>query len=191
MMRDYNWNPYKDNWRSSDQYQDSNWDYDPRDQNYYLGRINQSGNNDMSREYFADDHTDRYYRRSELENKKGTMENDYQVRDPYKNNDFYGHRKRNYSYEGPHRGKGPKNYMRPPERIKDDAADRLMEDSLVDASNIDIDVKDNDLILSGTVNSRFEKHRAEALVENVSGVKEVQNNLRVQGEKATAPHTFG
>jgi osmotically-inducible protein OsmY len=66
-----------------------------------------------------------------------------------------------------------------------------MEDSLVDATNIDVDVKDNDLILSGTVNSRFEKHRAEALVENVSGVKEVQNNLRVQGEKATAPHTFG
>ena len=69
-MRDYNWNPYKDNWRFSDQYHDSNWNYDPRDQNYYLGRINQSGNNDMSREYFTDNHTDRYYRRSELENKK-------------------------------------------------------------------------------------------------------------------------
>ena len=66
-----------------------------------------------------------------------------------------------------------------------------MEDSLLDASNIEIGVKDNDLILSGTVNSLFEKHRAEGLVENVSGIKEVQNNLRVKGQKATVPHTFG
>lgn len=191
MMRDYNWNPYKDNWHHSDQYRDSNWNYDSRDENYYLGRINESGNNDMSREYYSDGHTDRYYRRHELEKPNEIVENDYRDRNPYKNNDFYGHRKRDYRFEGPHRGKGPKNYMRSSERIKDDAADRLMEDSLIDASNIDIQVKDNDLILSGKVNSRFEKHRAEALVENVSGIKEVQNNLRVKGEKEKVPHTFG
>jgi hypothetical protein len=189
-MRDYNWNPYKDNWRFSDQYHGSNWNYDPRDENYYLGRINEPGNEDMSREYFSDGHTHKYYRRDELEDKYKPLEN-YEKRNPFKNNDFYGSRKRNYSFEGPHRGKGPKNYMRPPQRVKDDAADRLMQDALVDASNIDVEVKDNDLILSGTVNSRFEKHRAEALVENVSGVKEVQNNLRVKGEKASVPHTFG
>jgi osmotically-inducible protein OsmY len=191
MMRDYRWNPYKDDRRVSDEYKDSKWNFDPRDENYYLGRINESGNNDMSREYYSDGHSDRYYRRDELEKRNEMAENDYKISNPFKNNDFYGHRKRNYSFEGPHRGKGPKNYTRSADRIKDDAADRLMEDSLVDASDIELRVKDNDLILSGTVNSRFEKHRAEGLVENISGVKEVQNNLRVKGENASVPHTFG
>ena len=190
-MRDYNWNPYKDNRHSSDQYRNSNWNYDPRDENYYLGRINQSGNNDMTREYYSDGYSDRYYRRNELEKRNEMAENDYKNRNPFRNNDFYGHRKRDYSFEGPHRGKGPKNYSRSSERIKDDAAKRLMEDSLVDASDIEIQVKDTDLILSGTVKSRFEKHRSEVLVENVSGIKGVQNNLRVKGEKAAVPHTFG
>jgi osmotically-inducible protein OsmY len=62
---------------------------------------------------------------------------------------------------------------------------------LVDASNIELQVKDGVLILSGTVDTRFEKRRAENLVENVSGVKNVQNNLRVKADKATVPHTFG
>lgn len=183
-MKDYNWNPFKKNWRHSDEYQNSNWNFDQRDENYYLGRIDESGNNDMSREYYSDGRTDRYYRKSELENKNKALENI----NFYRNNDFYGHRK---SVEGPHRGKGPKNYRRSSDRIKDDAADRLMQDSLVDASNIEIQVKDNGLILSGTVNSRFEKRRAESLVENVSGIKEVQNNLQVKGGKAIIPHTFG
>ena len=81
--------------------------------------------------------------------------------------------------EGQHRGKGPKNYNRSKERIKEDASDRLSDDSLIDASNIEITVDDNDLTLSGTVETRYEKRRAEDLVENVSGVKNVQNNLRV------------
>jgi len=81
--------------------------------------------------------------------------------------------------EGEHRGKGPKNYNRSAERIKEDASDRLSDDSLIDASNIEIEVTDNELTLNGTVDTRYEKRRAEDLVENVSGVKNVQNNLRV------------
>ncbi len=88
-------------------------------------------------------------------------------------------RRRMDDREGAHKGKGPKNYTRSTERIKEDASDRLSDDSLVDASNIDIEVKDNELTLSGTVGSRNEKRRAEDLVENVSGVSNVQNNLRV------------
>jgi hypothetical protein len=51
--------------------------------------------------------------------------------------------------------------------------------------------KDRKLILSGEVDTRFEKRRAENLVENVSGVKNVQNNLRLSNNKANLPHTFG
>ncbi|MGN6530221.1 MAG: BON domain-containing protein [Ginsengibacter sp.] len=182
-MRDYPWNPYKGDWHDSDIYRDSDWNYDPRDQNYYLGRINESGNNDLNQRYYTDNYSDRYYRRDELENALDRPPV-YPPEYPYINNDFEGHKKRNYRMpEGPHRGKGPKNYNRSIERIKEDASDRLMDDSLVDASNIDLDVKDGELILSGTVDTRFEKRRAENLVENVSGVRNVQNNLRVSGNK--------
>ena len=86
--------------------------------------------------------------------------------------------------EGEHRGKGPKNYSRSTERIKEDASDRLSDDPLIDASDIEIEVKDNELTLSGTVDTRYEKRRAEDLVESVSGVANVQNNLRVASKNA-------
>lgn len=189
-MKDYKWNPYKDDWRHSDIYTNSNWNFDPRNENYYLGRINKSGNNDLSMSYYTDGHSDRYYRNNEMKKGNNLAEND-PISDPYKNNNFEGHKKRNYIPEGPHRGKGPKNYSRSIETIKEDASDRLADDSLVDASNIDLQVKDGELILCGTVETRFEKRRAENLVENVSGVKNVQNNLRIKRTKATVPHTFG
>ena len=53
----------------------------------------------------------------------------------------------------------------------------------VDASNIDVTVKDGEVQLSGTVTSRDDKRWAEMLVERLSGVKEVQNSLRVQDQQ--------
>ena len=42
--------------------------------------------------------------------------------------------------------------------------------------------------LSGTVDSREAKHRAERLVEDISGVNHVQNNLRIaKGNYFTTP----
>ena len=81
--------------------------------------------------------------------------------------------------EGQHRGKGPKNYSRSPERIKEDVSDKLSDDSLLDASNVEIEVNNNEVTLTGSVDTRYEKRRAEDLAENVSGVTNVQNNLRV------------
>ena len=179
MMRNYDWNPYKDEWHHSDEYKNTYWNYDPRDENYYLGKINTPQNTDMSKRYYSDGYSDRYYHNDELKQNNPAPENS-QPKHPYVNNDFLGNRKRNYSFEGPHRGKGPKNYIRSIERIKDDASDRLMQDTLVDASDVEMEVNGTDLILSGTVNSLFEKHRAEALVANVSGVKEVENKLRIK-----------
>lgn len=82
---------------------------------------------------------------------------------------------------GHHRGRGPKGYRRSDDRIRDDINDRLTDDAWLDASNIDVEVKDNEVTLSGTVNSREDKRRAEDLAEAISGVRHVQNNLRVEG----------
>jgi osmotically-inducible protein OsmY len=86
------------------------------------------------------------------------------------------------------RGMGPKDYQRPDERISEDAHERLTDDAWVDASNISISVSGAEVTLSGTVENREAKHRAERIVEDVSGVKHVQNNLRVdQGSYFTSP----
>jgi osmotically-inducible protein OsmY len=81
--------------------------------------------------------------------------------------------------EGDYRGRGPKGYTRSDERIKDDLNDRLTDDYAIDASDIEVDVTAGDVILSGTVESRFEKRRAEDLAERVSGVRNVENRIRV------------
>jgi hypothetical protein len=85
-------------------------------------------------------------------------------------------------FGGEHRGKGPKNYTRSDERIKEDVNDRLADDAWLDASEIEVAVKDGEVTLSGTVRSREDKRRAEDLVEDVSGVKHVQCNLRAQSQ---------
>jgi osmotically-inducible protein OsmY len=84
---------------------------------------------------------------------------------------------------GQHRGKGPKNYTRSDDRIREDVNDRLADDSHIDASEIEVQVKECEVTLSGTVNSREEKRYAEDIVDRISGVKHVQNNLRIQGQQ--------
>jgi hypothetical protein len=81
--------------------------------------------------------------------------------------------------DGAHRGRGPKGYRRSDERIREDVSDRLTDDSWLDANGIEVAVSDAEVTLSGTVRSREDKKRAEALAESVSGVDNVQNNLRI------------
>lgn len=78
-----------------------------------------------------------------------------------------------------HRGKGPKNYTRSVDRIKEDVNDKLSDNWFLDASWIEVEVKGNEVTLSGTVNSKSDKRRAEDIADNISGVSHVQNNLRV------------
>jgi hypothetical protein len=91
--------------------------------------------------------------------------------------------------EQDHRGRGPKDYVRSDERIRDDANDRLTDDWQVDASNITVAVENGEITLNGTVSTRAAKRRAEDVVDSISGVKHVQNNLRVQ--ETTSAGTYG
>ena len=79
-----------------------------------------------------------------------------------------------------YRGRGPANYTRSDDRIRDDACDRLTDDHRVDASQVQVSVKNGEVTLDGPVPSREHKRRAEDCVEDLSGVRHVQNNLRVQ-----------
>lgn len=85
-----------------------------------------------------------------------------------------------------HRGKGPKDYRRSDDRIREDVSDRLADDERVDASEIEVLVSNSEVTLAGIVDSREAKRRAEDLAEQVSGVQNVQNNIRVNRDGASS-----
>jgi len=89
-------------------------------------------------------------------------------------------RRRRMDAQREHRGRGPKGYRRSDERIKEDVNDRLSDDYYLDASDVEVAVVNTEVTLSGTVNSRDDKRRAEDIAESVSGVTNVENRLRVK-----------
>lgn len=76
-------------------------------------------------------------------------------------------------------GRGPRGYQRSDDRIREDVCDRLTDDPWVDASEVEVTVRNAEVTLSGTVRDREDKRRTEDITENISGVREVHNNLRV------------
>jgi hypothetical protein len=87
---------------------------------------------------------------------------------------------------GGHRGRGPKGYARSDQRILEDLCDRLHDDGIVDASEIDISVRTGEVTLSGTVESFRERRRAETCADAVSGVRHVINAIRVRERDRSA-----
>lgn len=77
------------------------------------------------------------------------------------------------------RGRGPKGFQRSDERIRELVCERLHDHDDIDASDIDVTVSNGEVTLAGTVDDRRTKMLAEDVVESVSGVKDVQNSLKV------------
>jgi osmotically-inducible protein OsmY len=81
---------------------------------------------------------------------------------------------------GQHRGRGPRNYTRSDDRIRDDINDRLTDHDYLDASDIEVEVNAGEVVLTGTVENRRAKRLAEDIAEDVSGVRNVENRIRVK-----------
>jgi hypothetical protein len=93
--------------------------------------------------------------------------------------EFREYASRDWMPSGPHRGRGPRNYQRSDERIREDLCERFTHHSYLDPSDIDIRVQNGQVTLDGSVSDRWAKRTAEDLAENVSGVTEVLNRLRI------------
>lgn len=76
-------------------------------------------------------------------------------------------------------GKGPKGYKRSDDKIYDEVCDVLTTHYDIDASEIEVEVKDGTVTLTGTVEDRHTKRMAEDVVADMNGVQDVRNNLRV------------
>ena len=91
----------------------------------------------------------------------------------------YGGSRGGEVFRGPHAGRGPRGYTRSDDRIREDVCDRLCEHAFIDASDVEVRVNNGEVTLQGTVRGRQEKRMAEDLIDQVSGVKQVHNELRV------------
>jgi osmotically-inducible protein OsmY len=85
--------------------------------------------------------------------------------------------------QGGHRGKGPKNFQRTDERIREAVSEALEIHDDLDATHIEVLVKNAEVVLSGSVDSRDAKRLAEDIAASVSGVRDVQNQIKVGGDR--------
>jgi hypothetical protein len=99
--------------------------------------------------------------------------------DPSRGSVGSGHSWRAVGERGRFSGKGPKGYQRSDDRIKEDVSDLLEREGELDASEIEVQVSSGEVTLTGTVSDRFAKRLAEDLIEDLPGVKQVHNRLRV------------
>lgn len=85
-----------------------------------------------------------------------------------------------YGTRPSHRGRGPRNYQRNDERIREELIERLTRHHDIDASDVEIEVQAGEITLKGMVESRWEKRLAEDVCEDTFGVKHVSNKLKVR-----------
>ncbi len=182
---------YDNNSNSNNDWNNTQRNYQDRDNNRNSGREDyrndQQGDSRYSRNQNQWTNT-RYdgenYERGNNNDQRDSEERDWWDRTKDEVSSWFGdddaqRRRSTDERRGEHRGKGPKGYTRSDDRIKDDVNDRLSDDTNVDASDIEVMVEACDVTLTGTVKSRWEKRQAEDLAESISGVKNVENRLRV------------
>jgi hypothetical protein len=81
------------------------------------------------------------------------------------------------------RGRGPRGYKRSDKSIYEDVCDMLFRSSDVDATEIEVSVKEGIVFLNGSVTDRETKKMAELEIENISGVFDVLNFLKINSAK--------
>ena len=77
--------------------------------------------------------------------------------------------------------RGPKNYKRSDERIKEDVCDRLSQSDL-NCEDVEINVKNGEVTLTGTTDSGHERREIERVAETIPGVQDVTNQIRIKRE---------
>lgn len=89
---------------------------------------------------------------------------------------------------GGHRGKGPRNFIRSDARIREMVCEVLSEDDRIDASRIEVEVRDGEVTLTGAVDDRHTKRLAEDVIERLPSVKDVHNHIRVHRFEENIDH---
>jgi hypothetical protein len=99
--------------------------------------------------------------------------------DRYGRSERYGTERTSGLFRGSFAGRGPRGYQRSDDRIREEICERMCDNAELDASEIEIVVVSGEVTLQGSVTDRYDKRLAEDLTQDVSGVREVHNQLRV------------
>jgi osmotically-inducible protein OsmY len=83
-----------------------------------------------------------------------------------------------------YRGVGPKSYTRSDERLNEEICERLTDHPRIDASDIDVQVNQGEVTLTGTVRDKSAKWHVEDLVMSCRGVTDVNNRLRTNDSRS-------
>ncbi|UOF02912.1 BON domain-containing protein [Bdellovibrio reynosensis] len=75
-------------------------------------------------------------------------------------------------------GKGPKNYQRSDERIYEEICEILTLDPDVDASDIEVKVRNGEVTLSGTTETKSLGRYVENSIEHITGIKNILNRIK-------------
>ncbi len=74
----------------------------------------------------------------------------------------------------------PRNYRRSDERIREDICEAIVRANDLDAGDVEVEVNTAEVTLIGMVEDREDKRRIEDIAHDVSGVTEVNNQLRTR-----------
>ncbi|QRN94377.1 BON domain-containing protein [Archangium violaceum] len=181
------WQGSQGYWGSSRKSEDYGRDYD-QDRGYNLQGNYNPGNYNPPGFYNSQGHSGGGYSERDLGYDRGY--GTYVARD--RNEGLYGRRDyRDFNERGPLErlgdrfreglrklGKGPKAYTRSDDRIREDIYDRLMH-GWVNAEHVEVQVKNGEVTLTGLVEERRDKRTIEDIIDDVLGVKDVHNQLKV------------
>lgn len=76
--------------------------------------------------------------------------------------------------------RGPKNYTRSDDRIREDVCEQLCQQQVIDVSDVSVDVQNGRVVLEGTVPERNMKYAIENMADSCWGVQDVENHIRVR-----------
>lgn len=137
--------------------------------------VNRFGESDIHHDSYQDDQFRNDY--------DPTYKDAYGAKHPYE----HGGKKnrwsddiRSESSRESHFGKGPKGYFRTDAKIYEDVCEMLTRSPKLDASEIDVEVKNGCVYLKGMVETRADKKLAENLSEIITGVRDVWNQLEIR-----------
>jgi osmotically-inducible protein OsmY len=103
-----------------------------------------------------------------------TFNQDHSGNEATQNQNTGGHiHKTSYS------GLGPRCYQRSSTRIEEEINERLTRDAYIDASDIDITIEQDRVLLEGHVKDAYAKQHAERIAAQVHGVHQVENRLHI------------
>jgi hypothetical protein len=90
--------------------------------------------------------------------------------------------------QGPFAGRGPRGYRRSDQAIFEEVCERLTAHGYIDATEIDVEVQQGIVTLTGIAPDRRQKRLAEQAIENIAGVQDVSNQVRLasRAEERTA-----